>query len=67
MTIGANIRNKRIQRDLSQNELAKLSGVSKPMISAIERDQRTPSVTVAQKIARTLRCTVDELLDGAAS
>ncbi len=65
MTIGTNIRNKRLQRDLSQNELAKLSGVSKPMISAIERDQRIPTVVVAQKIARTLRCTVDELLSEA--
>ena len=65
MTIGTNFRLKRIQRDLSQNELAKLSGVSKPMISAIERDKRTPSVLVAQKIAKTLRCTVDELLSEA--
>ena len=62
MTIGYNFRTKRIERDLSQNELSRLSGVSKPMISSIECDKRIPTVVIAQKIAKALRCTVDELL-----
>lgn len=62
MNIGDNFKNKRIERDLSQEELSKLSGVSKPMISYIERGKRVPSVLTAQKIARVLRCTIDDLL-----
>ena len=62
MRIGDNFKNKRIERDLSQEELSKLSGVSKPMISYIERGKRVPSVLTAQKIARVLRCTIDDLL-----
>lgn len=65
MTIGNNFRAKRIERDLSQNELSKLSGVSKPMISSIEGNKRIPSVIIAKKIAKALRCTVDELLSEA--
>lgn len=65
MTIGNNFRAKRIERDLSQNELSKLSGVSKQMISCIEGDKRIPTVTIAKKIAKALRCTVDELLSEA--
>lgn len=62
MSIGDNFKNKRIERDLSQEKLSKLSGVSKPMISYIERGKRVPSVLTAQKIARVLRCTIDDLL-----
>ncbi len=62
MSIGDNFKSKRIERDLSQEELSKLSGVSKPMISYIERGKRVPSVLTAQKIARVLRCTIDDLL-----
>lgn len=62
MSIGDNFKNKRIERDLSQEELSKLSGVSKPMISYIERGKRVPSVLTTQKIARVLRCTIDDLL-----
>lgn len=62
MSIGDNFKNKRIERDLSQEELSKLSGVSKPMISYIEGGKRVPSVLTAQKIARVLRCTIDDLL-----
>lgn len=63
MTIDRNFRAKRIQRGMSQSELAKLSGVSKQMISAIECGKRTPSVTIAQKIAKSLRCTIVNKLD----
>ncbi len=61
-SIGNNFREKRIERNLSQSELSKLSGVSQPMISSIERDKYIPSVITAQKIAKALRCTVDEFL-----
>jgi len=65
MTIGNTFREKRKQRELSQSELAKLSGVSKQMISFIECDKRIPTVIIANKIAKALRCTIDELLSEA--
>jgi DNA-binding XRE family transcriptional regulator len=61
MTIGKAIKEKRIERDLSQQELSDLSGVSKQMICAVENNKRIPSVTIAKKLAKTLRCSLDEL------
>lgn len=62
MTLGKSIRAKRMQLNLSQRELAAVSGVSVQMISCIEKEQRNPTVNVVQKLARALHCTVGELL-----
>ena len=51
-----------MQLNLSQRELAAVSGVSVQMISCIEKEQRNPTVNVVQKLARALHCTVGELL-----
>lgn len=59
MTIGERIKEKRKERDLTQRELARLSGVSNNMISYIERDLRTPSIQTLKRIAKILRCSLD--------
>jgi len=38
------IRSLRIARGMSQNDLAEVSGIPQPNISAIERDRRLPSI-----------------------
>lgn len=62
MTIGENIRRKRLEYDIEQQELAKRIGVTKGLISRIERDLQSPSVSVLVCIADTLHCSTDELL-----
>ena len=63
MPIGEKIRVLRIEKDLSVNEFAKKSGVSKSYISNIERGvQKNPSLIVMGKLARTLDVPLEELL-----
>lgn len=59
MTIGEKVRQKRLERDLTQSELAKLSGVSKSMIFYIEKDLRIPTADKLKSIAKVLRCSMD--------
>lgn len=45
----------RMQRHLTQEETAKLSGISRSYYTHIEHGAKTPTVDVAKKIAKTLR------------
>jgi putative transcriptional regulator len=55
------LRNARISACLSQDDLAVIVGTSRETISSIERGASLPSATLAQRIARALDTTVDEL------
>jgi len=56
------VREVRVQRDLTQEELSKLAKVSQKDISLIENDQKPNfSLAVAQRIAKALGETVDYL------
>lgn len=48
-------------KKLSQEELAKLCGVSKQTINAIENDKYDPTLQLAYQLAYQLESTVDEL------
>ncbi|MCP3031476.1 helix-turn-helix domain-containing protein [Halobacillus sp. A1] len=62
-TIGERIRVLRLGRDLSVNQFASLSGVSKSYISNIERGvQKNPSLSVMRKLAATLDVPLEDLL-----
>ena len=60
--IGENISRKMKELGLSQNRLAKLSGISQPGISGILNNTKSPSVDTVQLIASALNCTVSELM-----
>ncbi len=47
--------------DLSQDELAKLTGVSRQTISAIEKGDYNPTINLCISICRVLGKTLDEL------
>lgn len=49
---------------ISQGELARRLGVTRPMVSDYLRGQRSPGVTVLQAWAEALGCTVSDLLEG---
>lgn len=52
----------RIIRNLSQSELARLSGVSQGYLSAIEAGNSIPSIIVAKKIADVLNVRIDQMI-----
>lgn len=51
----------RAKRDLTQAQLADLSGITRKSINAIESGRMVPSIVLALKLARTLGVTVEEL------
>jgi XRE family transcriptional regulator of biofilm formation len=63
MSIGKRIQRLRIQRHMSQADLAERSGVGQSLISRLERGSRpNPTADVLRKLARTLGCTTDYLV-----
>lgn len=61
MTVKNRIRARRKERGLSQEELARLCGVSRQTINAIENNKYDPTLSLAFHLARELDTTVDEL------
>jgi putative transcriptional regulator len=51
----------RVARDLSQQQLADLIGVSRQTISAIEKGDYNPTINLCIAICRALGKTLDEL------
>jgi transcriptional regulator with XRE-family HTH domain len=56
VTVGESLRIVREMQNLSQNQLAELTGVSKATISAIENDRVGLGVERAKVLARALNC-----------
>jgi len=61
--LGRALRSVRKTRRLSLDQLSVMAGVSKAMLSQIERDKANPTVAVMLKISRALRVSLSELLD----
>lgn len=63
MTTRKNIKLKlaRIEKDLTQEQLAKLCGVSRQTINYIELGKYSPSISLAITIAKVLGKTLDDL------
>lgn len=62
--LGAALRAVRIQRNLSQSELARLAGVSPSAVSQAERGRRGLSLETLLDLTARLNITLDELLRG---
>lgn len=62
MNLAENIKKKREEYDIEQQELARRVGVTKSFISQMERGLKTPSVAVLASIADALHCSTDELI-----
>ncbi|HCK65293.1 MAG TPA: XRE family transcriptional regulator [Anaerolineae bacterium] len=58
---GEKIRKLRIERGLSQEKLAFLSGLHRTYLGAIERGERNVSFKNIEKIAKTLKVSLEEL------
>jgi len=57
------VRELRIERGLSQGELASELDVSRQTINSIEQERYTPSLPLALALARFFRTTVEEMFD----
>ncbi|MBB5205474.1 transcriptional regulator with XRE-family HTH domain [Inhella inkyongensis] len=55
----------RAKRQLTLDELSRRAGVSKSMLSQIERNQANPTVAVVWRLAHALGVEISELLEGA--
>lgn len=56
-----NLKEKRIENNLTQLELANLVGVTPKYISFIENGERNPSLKVAQNIVKVLNSSLDDI------
>jgi len=63
--VGAALQALRSSRGLSLDDLSKRAGVSKSMLSQIERNQANPTVAVVWRLASALGVELAELLEGA--
>jgi len=56
VSVGESVRIMRELQELSQNQLAELSGIPQSTISAIENDRVRLGIERAKSLARALRC-----------
>ena len=64
MTLGERMKMRRQRLKLTQQQIADAIGLSPQHISAIEQDQRAPSLPFLAKLAEELGVTVDYLITG---
>ncbi len=62
MILARNMRRLRLERDWSQERMAELSGLHRTYIGAVERGERNVSIDNIDRIARTFRMKISELL-----
>ena len=63
LKIGEKIKEKRRDRDLTQEELATMLGVTKAAVSKWENAESFPDITMLPQIAQLFHITMDELFD----
>ncbi len=61
--IGKKLKNIRNKRGLSLSEVASMTGVSKTMLSQIERSESIPTIAIVWKIANGLKIKFETLLE----
>lgn len=60
--IGRRLKELRAERNLSQEEVAKQSGISTTYYAGIERGEENPTLTVIESICKVLRVKSSEIL-----
>src|SRR5918992_5565509 len=60
--LGTRVKELRRGRGLTLEDLAERAGVSRAMISKVERGEKNPTLVVAAKVAEGLGVTISELL-----
>jgi transcriptional regulator with XRE-family HTH domain len=60
--VGSNVRKLRLEKNLTQEQFAELSGLSQQYISGLERGHRNPTVVTLHEIATALEVRPVDLL-----
>ena len=60
--VGSRVRKLRTHQGLTLEALAELSGVSRAMLSKLERGEKNPTLVVAAKVAQALRVGLTDLM-----
>jgi len=63
--LGASIREARIEKAISQEQLAEFASISKNYVGNIERGEYDMTVSVLHRVASALRCRASDLLASA--
>ena len=61
--VGRNVRTARVERGMTQERLADVSGFSQQYISDLERGRRDPTIVSLYELAQALSVTPIELLE----
>ena len=59
------IKERRMEKYMSQTELAEKSGIDNGQISLYENGRRMPTLETAWKIAKAIGCHIDEMYEAA--
>lgn len=59
---GIEVKRRRIELGLTQEEFAGISGLHRTYVSGIERGDRNPTIDIIFQIARALKCAPGSLL-----
>ena len=65
LAFGTGLREVRVRRGMSQEDLAAVSGLHRSYIGGVERGERNPSLTNIGRLAEALEVDVAELVRGA--
>ena len=61
--VGATLQRLRLARGLTLEDLSRIAGVSKSMLSQIEREKANPTIAITWRLANALGVAIGELLD----
>src|SRR5476649_1040990 len=62
--VGAALQRLRLERGLTLEDLSRIAGVSKSMLSQIEREKANPTIAITWRLANALGVQIGELLAG---
>jgi transcriptional regulator with XRE-family HTH domain len=65
--VARNLRILRKQKGLTQEELAFQAGINRNYVGQIEREEKSPTIDVVEKLAASLSVKADELLSNKSS
>jgi transcriptional regulator with XRE-family HTH domain len=67
MSFALNLKRLRLERGLTQSQLAQLSGIAQPNLAAMEQSKRQPTLATLQRLASVLEAKVEMFLNDADS
>ncbi len=63
MSVGENIRTRRLDLGMTQEELGSAVEVGRSMIAQYERGSKVPNLIIGRSIARVFKCSMEELFE----